>query len=317
MKDRYLKELSSILDIPDVNLRNKMFQDKYLEYRKYCYYNDVESYDYDLDRKADSTFLLESSPMHFNVSDEELEKAINSLVRAQASIKAGMIDGISREEAEIILKADVNNARNILAKNSKDFSNDSLMGCCGFGQAITGFPLEELGLSVTVNNAKYLPDSKASHAFITCSFPIRDNDEYYNKDYIVDVTYRQFFVTIMATAGNYFEGNSTFKGKTGPLAGYYVMQSPEGRVLATELTKKGFIELTEENARIYGSGFSLESVNLSKSPSEVNRIASHSGSEYIWSMHENQEEYDYSRDEFASYGDNISLIPKSDVKKQK
>ena len=34
MKERYLKELSSILDIPDVNLRNKMFQDKYLEYRK-------------------------------------------------------------------------------------------------------------------------------------------------------------------------------------------------------------------------------------------------------------------------------------------
>ena len=30
-----------------------------------------------------------------------------------------------------------------------------------------------------------------------------------------------------------------------------------------------------------------------------------------------QEEYDYTRDEFASYGDNISLIPKSDVKKQK
>lgn len=314
MRERYLKELSDILDISDVNLRNKLFQDKYLEYRKYCYNNDISAYDYDLDKKADSTFLLDTAPVYFDVSEEELENAITSLKKAQSSIKAGMMDGISIQEAEVILKADVNNARNILKKNSDDFYNDSLNGACGFGQAIVGFPLEELGIPVTVNNAKYLPDSNSSHAFLTCSFPIKDGEEYYDKEYLVDVTYRQFFVTISANTGNFFDGDSQFKGKSGPFAGYYMMQSPEGVSLATKLTKNGYVELTSENAFIYCSAFSKTSINLSTSPSEMARISSHTGSEYLKVIHDEQVEYDYTREEVSSYGDNISLLNNSSAK---
>lgn len=315
MKERYLQELNDILDITDANLRNKMFQEKYLEYCKFCYFNDISTYDYNLSKRADSTFLLESSPIYFDVDPALLTSAINSFRRVQNSISNGVDDGISVDEASIILKACVNNARSILQAYSTDFCNDSLSGSCGFGQALTGIPLSELGVPVTINNASWLPDSDTRHAFITCSFPIFDGDNYYNKEYLVDTTYRQFFLTIMATEANYYDGDRRFKNKCGPASGYYIMQNAEEANVARTLIKNGYIELDENVARIYGSAFSKMRICLSSSKSDIERISSHTGSEYLRTMHEVQEKFDYTKEEFNSLNIHVSLVDEANTKK--
>lgn len=316
MKERYLQELNNILDITDTNLRNKMFQEKYLEYRKYCYSNDILSYDYNLSKKANSTFLLESAPIHFDVDPALLASAINSLKRAQNSISSGMNDGINVDEAAIILRACVNNARSVLrAHADTDFDNNSLSGSCGFGQALTGIPLSELGVPVTINNASGLPDSDVRHAFITCSFPIYDGEKYYNKEYLVDTTYRHFFLTIMSTEANYYDGDRRSKNKCGPQAGYYIMQNPQDINIARTLIKNGYIELDENVARTYGSAFSKMSICLSSSRDDIERVSSHTGSEYCKAMHEVQEELDYTKEEFDSWNIHVSLTDDTSTKK--
>lgn len=316
MRERYLQELNDILNIADVDLRNKMFQEKYLEYCKYCYSNNILSYDYKLDKKASSTFLLESTPVHFDVDPTLLASAINSLKMAQDNISSGMNDGISVDEAAIILRACVNNARAVLrAHADTDFDNNSLSGSCGFGQALTGIPLSELGVPVTINNASGLPDSDVRHAFITCSFPIYDGEKYYNKEYLVDTTYRQFFLTIMSTAANYYDGDRRSKDKCGPEAGYYIMQNAQDINIARTLIKNGYIELDENVARTYGSAFSKVSICLSSSRSDIERVSSHTGSEYFRAMHEVQEEFDYTREDFDSWNIHISLTDNANTKK--
>lgn len=311
MRERYLQELNNILDITDANLRNKMFQEKYLEYRRYCYSNDILSYDPELHQRANSMFLLESAPIYFDVDPALLASAINSLKRAQNSISSGMSDGIRVDEAAIILKACVNNARVALGASS----DDPLDGACGLGQALTGIPLSELGIPVTINNASKLPDSHTRHAFITCSFPIYDGNRYYNKEYLVDTTYRQFFRTTEATVANYFEGESRSKNKCGPAPGYYIMQNPQDINIARMLIKNGYIELDENVARTYCSSFSKTSISLSSSRSDIERAFSHTGSEYLRIMHEKQEEFDYTKEDFNSWNMHVSLTNDTSTKK--
>lgn len=81
-------------------------------------------------------------------------------------------------------------------------------------------------------------------------------------------------------------------------------------MFAKELLKKGYIELTEENARMYGYGFSATSITLSTDDSEILRISNHSGREYIDAMNDRQlqEKIDYDREEFKDWNANISLF---------
>lgn len=307
MRDRYIEELMGVLDIEDERERCLAFKKKYLEFCKFCYENDLNSYDDSLFKKADKTFLLESSPLFFEIDSKELELAIKNLKRVQEEKRYGILDGITKEEAEVILKSVVNTARNSLKKNSTDFLQDSLAGSCGYAQALTGFLLEDLGLEVASTNAHNLPDSKVPHAFIICSFPIKDNSFCEEKRYLVDVTYRQFFVAIKATEASYYDGGY-YKNLTGPVAGYYVMQSPGGEEFARSLLKNGYIELTEENARIYGSAFSKQGICLNSKKDEVLRLETHTGREYIEAMVNNKESYDYTREEMCGFGEEISLI---------
>lgn len=316
-KQKYLNMMYKILEMPNGNEKLEMFMNLYTSYSKFCYQHELSTYDTELFSKSKTLFIIESRPLEYVIDNDKKQEALYRLEKALANRKNGVSDGISIEDANLILAANVQNARIGLSNSSIgeiDFFEASLEGSCGISQAATVFPLLELGVQVTINNISSLPDCTYRHAFATCTFPIKDCNQIYEKQFLIDVTYRQFFLAIECNEGRYFEGNLQFKDKTGPNVGYYVCETSDGISFAKELLTKGYVELTEENARIYGTGFSMETIYLSTSLDAQQRIISHTGKEYIDAINNKglQEDLDYTTEELIGYGYNVSLYNQID-----
>lgn len=310
-KQEYLNTMYQILEMPNGNEKLEMFMHLYISYSKFCYQHGLATYDMELFSKAKTLFIIESRPIEYVIDNDKKQEALYRLEKVLANRKNGIPDGISIEDANLILAANVQNARIGLSNNNAeiDFFEESLGGSCGISQAATVFPLLELGVQVTINNTSSLPDCVFRHAFATCTFPIKDCDQIYEKQFLIDATYRQFFLAIECNEGKYFEGDFQFKDKTGPRAGYYVCKTLEGMAFAKELLTKGYVELTEDNARIYGKGFSMEKICLSTSLDDQQKIISHTGKEYIDAINNKnlQGILDYTTEELMDYGYNVSL----------
>ena len=73
-----------------------------------------------------------------------------------------------------------------------------------------------------------------------------------NKDYLVDISYKQFF-----------KKNTNFFEEIGvpylcaPLAGTFMLMDENRKKLADELLENGFIELTKDSLKLYCDGFAL------------------------------------------------------------
>lgn len=305
-RQKYIDDLMSILDIENFYTRNTNLEKAYTKYAKFCYKNNLPTYDYDLFNKAENIFIIPTGPDDFHPSNEEKEKLIKKLI-----IAINNNSGIKKCEAEELLKYVVLNTRIAISKYCNiDIFNNSLRGLCGLAQSISAYSLINLGLKITVNNTENLPDSVCGHAYITVFIPIYENNRIEIKQYLVDVSYRQFFSTIFCNEGRLYDGDKRFKRKKTIDPGYYVCKSEEGLIFANSLLKDGFIELTLENARMYGYGFSANSITLKTSKSDINRIISHSGNLYISSINDesNMRELDCTVDELLESNINLNLL---------
>ena len=312
-RQRYLNGLYQILDTEYRDYKNEMLKEMYTGYAKFCYYNNLSTYDSKLFEKSESLFIIESEPIDYQIDNQKKNEALARLQSALVNIQNGYPDGISLDDAKLIIESIIQNARVGLCaqeKDSMDFFNSSFGGFCGYAQALTIFPLLELGVKVTANNVSKLPDCSQRHAFATCTFPIKEENQIYEKQFLLDATYRQFFLTINCNEGRFYEGDARFKNQTGADPGYHLCQSEVGILFAEELSRKGYIELTEENARMYGYGFSAQTITLSTVYPEILRISNHTGREYIDAINNKQlqEKLDYDREEFRDWDVNISLF---------
>lgn len=320
-RQKYLNMMYKVLEIPNGKEKLERFMKLYISYSKFCYKHELPTFDIELSSKSATLFIIESRPLEYVIDEDKKQEALYRLKKVLANRKNGIPDGISIEDANLILEADVQNARIGLSNPSIDkidIFEASLGGACGISQAATVFPLLELGVQVTVNNVGSLPDCNDKHAFATCTLPIKDCNQIYEKQFLIDVTYRQFFLAIECNKGRFFEGDRRFKDKKSPNAGYYVCKTSEGISFAKELLTKGYVELTEKNARIYGNGFSMQSIYLSTSPNAQKRIISHTGKEYMDAINNKnlQQELDYTTEELIGYGYNVSLHnPIGNIKK--
>lgn len=264
-------------------------------------------------------FIIDTEPELKNYTDinlmklalieERLKKALN-----ENSKQETLIDGIKENEAESLLEWVVQNAREGLEKISKKSLKEiSLLGYCGLGQGITGFTLQNMGLSPNINNVSATFGEKSGrHAFVTVNIPIKDEDGNVNdKLYLVDTTYRQFFLRdeVTTSCGEYIK-DKKFGNKVAPFAGYWVLRMENGRDFAQELLEKGFIEFTEENAKIYGDGFVLEEKerkDYTKVPTKREMETGIKGKTYISNVNDLkcQEEIDYEKEEFYKWEINI------------
>ena len=269
--------------------------------------------------KEGKRFIIDTEPklrkyteielMRLASIEEKLKKALN-----QNQTEQSLVSGIEEKEAEMLLQWVVQNAREgLVSGNDVSVINDmSLSGYCGLGQGITGFTLINMGLLPNVSNAGDVFEGGGRHAFLSVGIPIKKaNGEVQEKLYLVDTTYRQFFVrdeyTIM---GKEFIKDKRFGNKVAPLEGYWVMQMPNGVEFAKKILADGYIELTEQNAKMYGDSFTLagkDRQDYTKVPKKKELITGIDGKTYIERMVDPlfQEELDYEVEEFKQGQINI------------
>ena len=162
---------------------------------------------------------------------------------------------MTMEEAQYVLNWTVQNTRKFLSELGINIKGNSLDGYCELSQFITLYPLEKMGFKITKNKANNDFDYNLNHAFGTVSINVKDNNEIIEEKFLIDVTYRQFFVKDKCNKGMYYMDQT-------PAPGYFV----KNKVFAKELIRSGFLRLYEEVAKEYGEPFYLSSLKFGKKP---------------------------------------------------
>lgn len=267
-----------------------------------------------LEYKEGKRFIIDTKPNMEEYSELRLMKLANTeekLKKVLEGNKENKNQGITEQEAEEILKWTVQNARNELAKD-RNLQEESLLGCCGFGQAITAQTLRNMGLNPNVCNVNpTIGEDTGRHAFITVNIPIKTSEKVEDKMYLVDTTFRQFFLReeITNSRGEFIK-DKEFGNKVAPMAGYWLLKLQGGRELAEEILSKGYIELTGERAKLYGDSFILEEKerkNPTRVPNKKELITGIEGKQYIDNINNPKlhGEIDYDMKDFEEFGINI------------
>lgn len=135
--------------------------------------------------------------------------------------------------------------------------------------------------------------SLGGHAFNSMAIPISTKNGVIEKNFLIDATFRQFFLRDNFSINGRFIKDKRFGGKVSPMAGYFCINLPGGKEFANIMLKRGFTELTPENAKLYGDSFILELQENEKYrklyakgitvpvPKKKNLITGISGYEYI------------------------------------
>ena len=152
--------------------------------------------------------------------------------------------GIKENEAHIILEWVTQKTRNALFKTKDSNSPYEIRGACGLGQGLVGHQCEQMGIDVQYHQVANLSDfSTSRHAFNIVTSPVtNDHGHTTDRHYLVDTTFRQFFIN----DGGTFASGALFKDW-----GSRLTQTQAGKEMADELLAHGFVELNEENARLY------------------------------------------------------------------
>jgi len=237
-------------------------------------------------------YLIDQKPETFDINEDLLD-SIN------------VDEGLTMEQANELLRWTSNNTRkninicniqsNHPEKNS--YENDSLGGVCGFSQFSSLYPLQQLGLKTTVNNTWSI---SISHAFGTVIIPIKTNEGIIEKQFVIDCTYRQFFLVDDNVIAQYEPTDHHYA----PLPGFFVMQDESNIEFAKEVLKNGFFELTEENIKYYFKpffSFKYDLKDLDKIDEDFTKL------DMINIINSEQEDFEYSKEEFDEWGMNLSL----------
>lgn len=276
-------------------------------------------------------FIIDIVPQIKKYSDIELMQLANIEKRLKEALdlnnKEGKLNsGIERKEAEKILEWVVQNDLEGLTHDCgvDAIKEHGLLGYCGLSQGISGFSLINMGLSPYIGNVyPMLCKNAGRHAFLTVEIPVKENGKVDKKLYLIDATYLQFFLRNEVTIHEKcWIKDKRYGNRVAPLAGYWLLQTKEGNMFAKEILSKGFIELNEKNAKLYGDSFTLEAKkrkNDTKVPRKNELNTGISGQTYIQNMikPEFQEEIDYYEREMDEWGINIKtpLMMREDMVK--
>lgn len=161
---------------------------------------------------------------------------------------------LTEEEMQLLLNQAVSYARRIIGGFGISVEENSLNGFCEIGQALTIMPFEERNFKVTKNTAASSFGYLWNHAFGTVTSIVQKEHEQVEKSYLIDISYLQFFSSTRCNEGRYDALEENTMLPTAPDPGYFLTTEKE-KHFAQELIEKGYIELAEENAKIYADGF--------------------------------------------------------------
>lgn len=251
MQKKYIEYIIDVAQKPDFPNKIENLQFLLEKYKVFCEKYHLETFDTQLNLRFSNLFILESEPLLFEVNIEKVKEAIEHLQEVQKKNQFGLVDGLSDKEAKVLLDWNIQSTRAIFGSKQIDVLHSSMHGLCKLSQNITLNAFREIGLENIANDDTAFPNVYyPSHSYGIVKIPILENNIPTLKEYLVDVSYRQFFEFLKC-----YPLNNTEK----PEAGFYTCQTEEGKKFASELLKNGYIELTKENAKLYGIGFSLSS----------------------------------------------------------
>lgn len=184
-------------------------------------------------------YIIDQNPTKEKVDFSYIKQIVSN-------IKSSSNKCISREDATELLKWSVQNTRENLSKLGINIETHSLDGYCELSQLLSIYPFEQLGLRVTKNTARYCFDYPYNHAFGTVKIPIIENGKQIEKYFLIDITYRQFFISEKCSKIHYY-----LNDMIAPSIGYFVQDEQ----FAKTLMRDGFIELTSATAKKYGEPF--------------------------------------------------------------
>lgn len=230
-----MEKLNAILDEIDRTCDEKLNDDM----KKYILMNLWKLYNSEKAKSDDNEiYIIDQNPTDEKVDLSIVKQVVSNLKDPKVSI--------TREDANILLKWTVQNTRDNLSKLGIDIKKHSLDGYCELAQLLSIYPLEQLGLNVTKNTAKYCFDYPYNHAFGTVKFSIQEDGKIKDIYFLIDTTYRQFFIREKCSKVQYYLGDIA-----SPSVGYFV----EDKEFARTIMKDGFIELDSFTAKKYGEPF--------------------------------------------------------------
>ena len=161
-------------------------------------------------------------------------------------------ESLSQNELDYYLNYVVYQTREILALNkNKELNDYSFDFMCDTAQSIIARYFDKLHISYKpVETGKAITNDILGHSFLLADFTV--DDEF--KTYILDPTYNQFFDVDKCSENNFKIINGIVV-KTPDLGYFALKESENNQNVIKNLIRCGYMELTEENAKIYGDLF--------------------------------------------------------------
>lgn len=158
-----------------------------------------------------------------------------------------------KSEEEEKLSYIIYNVRSKLLNNNPD---DSLINMCSYSSNLVSRCAKELNLNT--RRIVIYPGFTKEHSLLHCgsgyhAFNIVTIND---KKYIVDLTYRQFFLTDRSSLERI--GVCTLSNT---LPGRFMTMNESRMKTASKLLKDGYIEMTDENIKNYFDGFAISNRN--------------------------------------------------------
>ena len=215
-------------------------------------------------------------------------------------------ESLNQDEVDYYLSYVIYQTRALLSlKKFKEVSDYNYSFMCDTAQSIIARYFDRLNISYKpVETGKAISEDILGHSFLTVDFNVLGNE----KSYLLDPTFNQFFDKEKCTKDNFKMINGLLV-KT-PDLGYFVLN--EDLDIIKNLMAFGYMELTEEHAKIYGDLFyktKLGHINYFNSKLEMN------GKIYIKGFKNSPFKLSYTYDELKALGIALEPICKNNLKK--
>lgn len=236
-----------------------------------------------LEMTSINSYIFDTLPYNEEINIEEIKEIENSLKNYISGHKQ---EGISYDEAFKFLDWVTFNARSFATRNIPESAvSASLLGACAPTQRINTILLKKMGLDVRpFNMGDCVGDTPMSeedlrriengfsstnvrHSVAMVRMPIYENGETVMHTYLLDPTFRQFCQKENCDKSIYWNKERNEKGQVAPHPGYFLTEEylkekgeNKEKIEATDyvariLINRGYMELTEENSKIYGDAF--------------------------------------------------------------
>lgn len=201
---------------------------------------------------AEYQFILDTQPKN---DDIDIEKV--------AIIEQKLLSEVTLEEAKLFLDFMVYNSRIAFNWNSSvNVLDSSFRYQCARMANLNSYLLNKLSLPHKIFNIGEVvcEDKKHMHHVLMLALPIDVDGEVVVKNFLIDPSFRQFFIKDYCDTSAYYGEKKGNINKAAPEPGYFFCLTNQGKVLAESIIRDGYMEMTPENVKCYFDCFKFSTI---------------------------------------------------------